>query len=96
MLESLYVFNNYCEVYDVEGIGYLKFDFFVIGDLKVVDIIFVALIALKYYYIMFFFISLDNINIWNMNKFFMFFICYECMVSFYLLVGIFYFLKKKK
>lgn len=63
MLESLYVFNNYCEVYDVEGIGYLKFDFFVIGDLKVVDIIFVALIALKYYYIMFFFISLDNINI---------------------------------
>lgn len=96
MLESLYVFNNYCGVYDVEGIGYLKFDFFVIGDLKVVDIIFVALIALKYYYIMFFFISLDNINIWNMNKFFMFFICYECMVSFYLLVGIFYFLKKKK
>lgn len=47
MLESLYVFNNYCEVYDVEGIGYLKFDFFVIGDLKVVDIIFVVLIALK-------------------------------------------------
>lgn len=75
--------------------GYRLFevcDFFVIGDLKVVDIIFVALIALKYYYIMFFFISLDSINIWNMNKFFMFFICYECMVSFYLLVGIFYFL----
>lgn len=79
---------NYCGVYDVEGIGYLKFDFFVIGDLKVVDIIFVLLIVLKYYYVMFFFISLDNINIWNMNKFFMFFICYECMVSFYLLVGL--------
>lgn len=31
-----------------------------------------------------------------MNKFSMFFICYECMVSFYFLAGIFYPLQKKK
>lgn len=96
MLESLYVSNNYCEVYDVEGTGHLKSDSSVIGDSKVADIIFVALTALKYHYIMLLFTSPDNINIWNMNKFSMFFICYECMVSFYLLAGIFYPLQKKK
>lgn len=47
MLESLYVSNNYCEVYDVEGTGHLKSDSSVIGDSKVADIIFVALTALK-------------------------------------------------
>lgn len=96
MLESLYVSNNYCGVYDVEGTGHLKSDSSVIGDSKVADIIFVALTALKYHYIMLLFTSPDNINIWNMNKFSMFFICYECMVSFYLLAGIFYPLQKKK
>lgn len=95
MLESLYVSNNYCEVYDVEGTGHLKSDSSVIGDSKVADIIFVALTALKYHYIMLLFTSPDNINIWNMNKFSMFFICYECMVSFYLLAGIFNPLQKK-
>lgn len=68
----------------------------VIGDSKVADIIFVSLTALKYHYVMLLFTSPDNINIWNMNKFSMFFICYECMVSFYLLAGIFYPLQKKK
>lgn len=96
MLESLYVSNNYCEVYDVEGTGHLKSDSSVIGDSKVADIIFVSLTALKYHYVMLLFTSPDNINIWNMNKFSMFFICYECMVSFYLLAGIFYPLQKKK
>lgn len=96
MLESLYVSNNYCEVYDVEGTGHLKSDSSVIGDSKVADIIFVALTALKYHYVRLLFTSPDNINIWNMNKFSMFFICYECMVSFYLLAGIFYPLQKKK
>lgn len=76
--------------------GHLKSDSSVIGDSKVADIIFVALTALKYHYIMLLFTSPDNINIWNMNKFSMFFICYECMVSFYLLAGIFYPLQKKK
>lgn len=47
MLESLYVSNNYCGVYDVEGTGHLKSDSSVIGDSKVADIIFVALTALK-------------------------------------------------
>lgn len=87
MLESLY---------DVEGTGHLKSDSSVIGDSKVADIIFVSLTALKYHYVMLLFTSPDNINIWNMNKFSMFFICYECMVSFYLLAGIFYPLQKKK
>lgn len=96
MLESLYVSNNYCGVYDVEGTGHLKSDSSVIGDSKVADIIFVSLTALKYHYVMLLFTSPDNINIWNMNKFSMFFICYECMVSFYLLAGIFYPLQKKK
>lgn len=96
MLESLYVSNNYCGVYDVEGTGHLKSDSSVIGDSKVADIIFVSLTALKYHYVMLLFTSPDNINIWNMNKFSMFFICYECMVSFYLLAGIFYPLHKKK
>lgn len=95
MLESLYVSNNYCEVYDVEGTGHLKSDSSVIGDSKVADIIFVSLTALKYHYVMLLFTSPDNINIWNMNKFSMFFICYECMVSFYLLAGIFNPLQKK-
>lgn len=96
MLESLYVSNNYCGVYDVEGTGHLKSDSSVIGDSKVADIIFVSLTALKYHYVMLLFTSPDNINIWNMNKFSMFFICYECMVSFYFLAGIFYPLQKKK
>lgn len=96
MLESLYVSNNYCGVYDVEGTGHLKSDSSVIGDSKVADIIFVSLTALKYHYVMLLFTSPDNINIWNMNKFSMFFICYECMVSFYFLAGIFYPLPKKK
>lgn len=69
MLESLYVSNNYCGVYDVEGTGHLKSDSSVIGDSKVADIIFVSLTALKYHYVMLLFTSPDNINIWNMNKF---------------------------
>lgn len=51
MLESLYVSNNYCEVYDVEGTGHLKSDSSVIGDSKVADIIFVALtVEISLYY----------------------------------------------
>lgn len=38
MLESLYVSNNYCEVYDVEGTGHLKSDSSVIGDSKVAGV----------------------------------------------------------